>query len=352
MRTIYACLVMALALTFVIPAHADTQLDTAQNELELTAQSYKEAQDKYSQIQSEIASNEKRLKELQDQLPQLQENAGRVIHQAYKMGKDTPNLLSIILSSDNLSDFLSTMHQMQIMQNKYMQSIKDLNDAQAELMQKSEELSKKKDEASQTLQQAENALAAAIDARVAAQKAADEKIQSEKAEAQAAVEAAREASSSTFTPANSEASTPVEVPKSATTGPVDWSIGRDAFISTWTSRINAYLSGSPMAGTGRAFAEAAWDTGVDPRWSPAIATAESSKGYYVPYGNSNNAWGWTARGGGFRRFSSFEEGARAHVHYLANMYGTTHTPSAARIYVGSGNWSYWYSSVLAQMESM
>ena len=71
---------------------------------------------------------------------------------------------------------------------------------------------------------------------------------------------------------------------------VDFSVGKEAFISTWSQRIDAYLSGSPLAGQGVTFATAAWEYGVDPRWSPAISNTESSKGAvcFKPY----NAWGW------------------------------------------------------------
>ena len=66
---------------------------------------------------------------------------------------------------------------------------------------------------------------------------------------------------------------------------VDFSVGKEAFVSEWTSRINAYLAGSPLAGQGATFAEAAWSNGVDPRWSPAISNTESSKGAhcFLPY---------------------------------------------------------------------
>ncbi len=346
------CLVVLLSLTFIRPAIAETELEAAQSEVEQTAQNYEAAQKKYDEIQSEIDANEKRLKELQDKLPQLQQDAGKVIHNAYKMGCETPNLISIILSSDNLSEFLSAMHQFEVMQGKYMKTINELNTTQEELKEKTETLSKQKEEAKQTLDEAHAALEAATAARVEAQRKADEQLAAEKSEAEAAVSEAQSASGQTFTPANSENAIEVEVPSSAETGPVDWTVGRDVFVATWTRRINSYLAGSPMAGTGQAFAEASWDAGVDPRWSPAIAMIESTKGRFVPYGNSNNAWGWTAVGGGFRRFGSFSEGARAHVYYLAHVYGTTLTPSAAKKYVGTSHWNYWYSSVLAQMEQI
>ena len=46
---------------------------------------------------------------------------------------------------------------------------------------------------------------------------------------------------------------------------VDFTVGKEAFITEWTSRIDNYLAGSPLAGYGSTFAEAAWNNGVDPR---------------------------------------------------------------------------------------
>ncbi len=58
------------------------------------------------------------------------------------------------------------------------------------------------------------------------------------------------------------------------------------------ARIDAYLAGSPLEGQGVTFATAAWNNGVDPRWSPAISNTESSKGLYCS--GSCNAWGWAS----------------------------------------------------------
>ncbi len=127
---------------------------------------------------------------------------------------------------------------------------------------------------------------------------------------------------------------------------VDWTVSREEFIAEWTRRIDAYLAGSPLAGYGATFAAAAWDYGVDPRWSPAISCIESSKGAYCA--NSHNAWGWTASGGGFRSFGSWEEGITAHVRYLKNMYGTTLTVAAAKRYCPP-TWQDWYNKVGSEM---
>ena len=91
---------------------------------------------------------------------------------------------------------------------------------------------------------------------------------------------------------------------------------------------------------------AAWNTGVDPRWSPAIACIESSKGLYCA--NSYNAWGWSAVGGGWRSFGSWGEGISAHVAYLGRNYGSTLTPDAAKKYCPP-TWQDWYNKVAGQM---
>ena len=119
-----------------------------------------------------------------------------------------------------------------------------------------------------------------------------------------------------------------------------------AAFREWTSRIDNYLAGSPMAGQGYNFAVAAWNTGVDPRWSPAIACIESTKGAYCA--NSYNAWGWSAVGGGWRSFGSWSEGISAHVAYLGRNYGSTLTPAAAKKYCPP-TWQDWYNKVAAQM---
>lgn len=114
---------------------------------------------------------------------------------------------------------------------------------------------------------------------------------------------------------------------------VDWTVGKTAFISEWARRIDAYLAGSPLAGQGVTFASAAWDNGVDPRWSPAISNTESSKGAvcFLSY----NAWGW-----GALSFSCWEDAINTHVAGLAAGYGYTISSWAAQKYCppNSANW--------------
>lgn len=123
---------------------------------------------------------------------------------------------------------------------------------------------------------------------------------------------------------------------------VDFTVGKEAFITEWTSRIDNYLAGSPLAGQGSTFAEAAWNNGVDPRWSPAISNTESSKGAvcFKPY----NAWGW-----GSSSWSSWEEAINAHVAGLASGYGYSITVANAQKYCPP-TYMDWYNKTISQMQ--
>lgn len=125
---------------------------------------------------------------------------------------------------------------------------------------------------------------------------------------------------------------------------VDWTVGKEAFVAEWSGRIDAYLAGSPLAGYGATFAEAAWDNGVDPRWSPAISNTESSKGAVCFM--SHNAWGWGASAWG-----DWDTAIRSHVAGLASGYGYSLTLDAAQMYCPPHAVD-WYNKTLAQMASM
>lgn len=122
---------------------------------------------------------------------------------------------------------------------------------------------------------------------------------------------------------------------------VNWDVSQEEFIAEWTARIDAYLAGSPLEGQGVTFATAAWNNGVDPRWSPAISNTESSKGAvcFKPY----NAWGWGQSGWG-----SWEEAINAHVAGLASVYGYSITYGAAMKYCPP-NYDHWFNATLGQM---
>ena len=96
-----------------------------------------------------------------------------------------------------------------------------------------------------------------------------------------------------------------------------------------------------MAGQGSNFAAAAWDYGVDPRWSPAIANTESTKGQYTFA--DHNAWGW-----GSSSWDNWEDAINDHVKGLADGYGSTITQEGAERYCPP-NADEWYDNTLGEM---
>ena len=125
---------------------------------------------------------------------------------------------------------------------------------------------------------------------------------------------------------------------------IDWSVGREAFVAEWSARIDAYLAGSPLSGYGTTFAEAAWENGIDPRWSPAISNTESGKGSvcFLPH----NAWGW-----GQSSWSSWPEAIKAHVAGLAKGYGYSVTLDKAMKYCPP-NAQEWYVQCVGEMRKI
>ena len=130
-------------------------------------------------------------------------------------------------------------------------------------------------------------------------------------------------------------------PGNSSLSSVDFTVGKAAFIEEWTARIDAYLAGSPLAGYGSVFAEAAWEYSIDPRWSPAISNTESSKGRicFLPH----NAWGW-----GDVSFSNWTDAIWTHVAGLSKGYGYSITQTAARVYCPP-NSTNWYYNTLSEM---
>lgn len=356
-----AALAVALSVTPVlspVAAYAasqetQSQISAAEQQIKDATAAYDDAQSKLDDLQKKIDENQQNIDELESQLPAQRQKAKAAMRDRYKYQKSSSSLLGAVLNTQSLDDFVTTCAYMNQITTSNSEAIQKLNDMEADLQKNKTELDQAKSQVESEQQNASDALAKAEKARSDAQAKAEQENAEELAKLEADKAAATEKVSgegvsgtntnSTATDSNATINTTVNNNSSSST-----SSSKDAFIAEWTGRINNYLAGSPMAGTGAAFAEAAWNTGVDPRWSPAIAAIESTKGVYVPYGNSHNAWGWTSGSGGFRRFGSWSEGIYAHVSYLGSTYGASLTPSAAKKYCPP-TWQDWYNKVAAQM---
>lgn len=334
------------------------------------AKRVEKANDDYDAAVKKVEDVKKRMSEVQDridtinaQLPEQREKSASSMRTLYKFQQSRGGLIDLVLSSEDFSSLLSTLQYLNIISDKNTDEITSLIELQDELEVAQTTLTAEKVEAEEARQKAEDALNAAEEARAEAEARAVEQAKEEEAARAAALAEAEkaEAEHKTFKTVNGnevkvssnakqDGSTPAKVDHNTsaveTNGGNKKSNGSSSSdsVDSWAARIDAYLAGSPLAGQGRTFAEAALRYGVDPRWSPAISCIESSKGAacFKPH----NAWGW-----GSCSWGSWEEAINAHVAGLASGYGYTISLSAAKKYCPP-NYSFWYSCVSSEMASI
>ena len=352
--TISASMVLAGA-PYAVAATNDTEAepDELQLRIEQSAAAYDEATANVESLEKKIEDNEAKISEIEKQMPEYEARAQDALVSMYKMQSQSPNLVSVILQSDSLNDFITTLTYVNTVHDENLTELENLANKQAELESAQTELEQSKKQAEEEQDRASAALAEAQAAREQAQREAAERAAREAAEAQKEQEEKQEKSSDSKkddssasekdegSSSSSSSSEPVETPSS---DGADWSSDEEAFVNQWAPRINAYLAGSPLAGQGETFARAAWEYGVDPRWSPAISCTESSKGRHCF--KPHNAWGW-----GSSSWGSWEEAIYAHVRGLARGYGYTISVSAAKKYCPP-NWQHWYNATLAEMNKI
>lgn len=336
----------------------DADLSDEQRHVEETAAAYNDAVARVDDLDDQIADNEQRVSEIERELPEHEKLASDAVRELYLLQREGAGLLEMLLGSESLSDFLMRFEYLTRIQESNAATLSKLTSLKDELESTRKGLEDARAQAEDERAAAQIALAEAQAAREQAQREAEERAAAERA---AAEEAARQAAEEQAEAEQAEkaaqdagADGTQEAQGSAsdsTSGEVagqppasdgaDWSTDKATFVAEWAGRIDAYLAGSPLAGQGETFASAAWDYGVDPRFSPAIAEVESSKGAYCAY--SHNAWGW-----GSVSWGSWEEAINDHVQGLARGYGYTVTVEGAQKYCPP-NWQHWYNSVSANM---
>jgi len=353
---------LAYGTIFAAPttAFAATDAELAA-EIERCSLEFADAQEKVDSLMVQIAENEERLAEIEAVLPDQREKTFNSVRTLYKFHQSGGGVLDLVLSANDFNQFLTMVQYLDIIQNHNYEEIDRLIQLQDELSIVSATLDAQRQEAEAERDRAAEALAEAEAAREEARQAALARAFAEAQQRQAAIEEARAHEGETFTTASGnevqvqapetddvtngassqeqeQQSAPEQEPTPAPAPTVD---SREQYISTWAARIDAFNAGWPLAGYGRTFAEAAYDYGVDPRWSPAIARLESSSGTYCFA--SHNAWGW-----GDVDWPDWDTAIRSHVRGLASGYGYTLTWDAAQTYCPP-NASYWYSVVSSCM---
>lgn len=309
-------LASVLILPTAIGANAMISYDTAEGiTLEEAAAKVEETSAAYSEavaIQEDLAANIESLTtqiaDLEAQMPELERKAGAVCRAMYMSGDPDLELLNIILGARSVSEAIRLADTYDKLLSYQTDQLDALTTAKTDLETSKVQLETDKVAADEAVAAAKEALDEATAARQQAQ-----------AEARAAQ-------------------------AGALAQQIDWSMPKDEFVAHWAARINNYLAGTNLAGQGENFADAAYQYGTDPRWSPAISRIESGCGAacFRPY----NAWGWMGSS-----FSSWSEGIYKHVKYLSGpLYGGYLTPKGAATYCPPGG--PWYSKVSAEMSKI
>ena len=338
------------ASAFADAEEAYAEASAAQQRLEDAGAAYDEAVARVEQLDTQIAANEFRIAELEKAIPLQQQKTDVAYKALYKLQQEGGTLVDFIMSVRDFSGFLKTVEYIIYLQESNLRQIQTLADMKTEVDSSAAELAANRAQAEEERQAAEAALAEAQAAREAAQAAAEAARQAEAEAAAAAAAVAaeeekrREEAGATNEPPSEGNPTSGEVSASPGNDGADWSSDKDSFVASWASRLDSYLSGSPLHGYGSTFAAAAWDYGIDPRFSAAISCVESSKGRYCF--RSHNAWGW-----GSISWDSWEEAINAHARGLSRGYGYTVTVAGAQKYCPP-NWEFWYSRVCAEMSKI
>ena len=194
-----ACCAMSLMAT---PAHAVT-VDELQAQVDQATQAYNDATDKVTELQAQIEESQAKIDEVSNSLPEKQQRAATSMSAAYKMQQSTPGLVTMLLSADTFSDFLTSFQYLTAITRSNDDAVQELVNMEKELASAQETLESAKEEADAQQKQAQASLESATAAlnQLNAQLAAE-------AAAQAAAKAAEEAASQAATAAeSSEAAT-------------------------------------------------------------------------------------------------------------------------------------------------
>ena len=366
------------------PTQAQGQVNDMLAKIEETARAYQDAEAELEDINNQIAESEARTVEIEAKLPDQRARTAASIKNLYLFQQSAPSIVDLLLASQDLGEFLSTLHYFDTITARNTAEINNLCTLHDDLIQTQETLKASKSAVEEKRENARRALEDARNTRIEVQQAADKIAANEsdaRAQAIAAAQQAIDAAAGLPTAANPNAQNPAQTPStpaqnaqqpaaaqnqpaqptatfttasgntatvevpaapSASTEPIVTNTSSSE-VSDWAARIDAYLEGTPLAGHGSDFAQAASDYGVDPRISPAISGIESSWGEinFREY----NAWGW-----GNSSWDNWSDAIRDHVAGYAELYGSSVTYDGAGMYAGEESQDEWYSSVLAEMD--
>ena len=291
-----------------------------QEKVDAAQTTYEDAIGRVAALETEIIALNERIAKIQSDLPKAKKVSEDAAREYYRMISTTSPLLEMVFDATSVNDFFSKVEYSNRVNQSFLDDITRLSTLNAEL-----EAARAQVDANKLAMEAEQVKAeeALLDAQTVLKEAEEA---ARKIALASAAAAAAASGGANFVPA---------------LDPVDCPENRDDYIALWGPRIDSYLAGSPLGGYGDNFAAAAFDYNVDPRWSPAISTIESSKGRlcFLPH----NAWGW-----GKSAWSDWPTAIDAHVAGLSRGYGYSISRGAASKYCPPHG-AEWFTKVCGQM---
>ncbi len=261
-----ACCAMSLLAT---PAHAVT-VDELQAQVDQATQAYNDATDKVNELQAQIEESQAKIDEVNNSLPEKQQRAATSMSAAYKMQQSTPGLVTMLLSADTFSDFLTSFQYLTAITRSNDDAVQELVSMEKELASAQETLESAKQEADAQQKQAQASLESAqsalsqLNAQIAAQAAAE-----------AAAKAAEEAASQEAANAESgEAATTGSESSSNNSGSSSSSSSSSTSNPSATDGTEVETDGEWMIGYASAYSLAD-NTGGDATASGEILTDDS-----------------------------------------------------------------------------
>lgn len=212
-RSFFSVLMCTTLICAMVPqvARAEESLETLENAAIEANEKYAQAQQELDNLNQKVETNQSKLKELEDALPQVRQNTAQAVRLNYKLLQNQPNLIGLILSSHDFSDFLSTISYINAINDSNYEKIQALVQMESQLTQTRNALQTQQSSVAAKTKEAAAAQSAAQEAiKVAKQRAmeraAQAKAQWEAQQAAAAQSAAATAATSTQNSSSTNAS--------------------------------------------------------------------------------------------------------------------------------------------------
>ena len=174
--------------TPAISAHAATA-EELQEQVDQATKAYDDATAQVADLETKIADSQAKIDEVNAQLPAQKKRAEESVRSMYKMQQGTPGLVTLLLTSDDFQDFISTYQYLNSVSESNIDDLQRLNQMERELSQAQQTLVSAREEATRKQQEAADSLAQAQSALDELNRQIEEQKAAEAARAAAAQQA-------------------------------------------------------------------------------------------------------------------------------------------------------------------